>query len=102
MFSESAQLYDAIYGAFKDYAGEAAQLATLLRQIHPGAHTVLDAGCGTGEHAKYLSLDHGFAVDGLDSDPGLLAVARRKLPDARFFDADMGAFDLGGGGATTL
>ena len=94
MFSASAQLYDAIYGACKDYAGEAAQLAALVRRVHPGAHTVLDVGCGTGEHAKNLRMNHGFAVDGLDIDPGLLAVARQKLPDAQFFEADMGAFAL--------
>lgn len=94
MFSASAQLYDAIYGAFKDYAGEAAQLAALVRRVHPGAHTVLDVGCGTGEHAKNLRMNHGFAVDGLDIDPGLLSVARQKLPEAEFFEADMGTFAL--------
>ena len=95
MFSESAELYDAIYGAFKDYATEAARIASLVRRLQPDAHTILDVRCGTGEHARHLAASHGFAVDGLDLDPGLLAVARRKLPDARFFEADMGAFDLG-------
>jgi SAM-dependent methyltransferase len=95
VFSESAQLYDAIYCAFKDYPDEAAHVAALVRESRPGAHTILDVGCGTGEHAKYLRMNHGFAVDGLDIDPGLLAVARQKLPDAQFFEADMAAFKLG-------
>ena len=61
----------------------------------PGARRVLDVGCGTGEHLKHLRAAHGFEVDGLDLDAGLLAVARRKVPDARFFEADMSSFRLG-------
>ena len=95
MFSRSAELYDAIYGAFKDYAAEATAIATLVRTARPDAHTILDVGCGTGEHARHLRMSHGFEVDGLDLDPGLLAVARDKVPDARFFEADMADFDLG-------
>jgi SAM-dependent methyltransferase len=95
VFSESGELYDAIYGAFKDYAAEAAKVVVLLRTLHPGARTILDVGCGTGEHAKHLHETHGLEVDGLDLDAGLLAVARRKRPGARFFEADMCRFDLG-------
>lgn len=95
MFSESAELYDAIYGTFKNYVAEASSIAALVRSAHPGAHTILDVGCGTGEHAKCLRMAHGFEVDGLDADPNMLAIARRKVPDARFYQADMSAFDLG-------
>lgn len=95
MFAASAHLYDAIYRAFKDYAAEATTISTLVRAAHPTARTILDVGCGTGEHALHLRNHHGFAVDGLDLDPQLLAVAREKLPDARFFEADMAMFDVG-------
>jgi ubiquinone/menaquinone biosynthesis C-methylase UbiE len=95
VFSESAHLYDAIYRAFKDYAAEATAISKLVRAAHPSPTTILDVGCGTGEHALHLRKHHGFAVDGLDRDPGLLAVAREKLPDARFFEADMATFDVG-------
>ena len=95
MFSQSAELYDAIYGAFKDYATEAARIASLVKRLLPDGRSILDVGCGTGEHARHLMATHGYVVDGLDIDPALLAVARRKLPDARFFQADMAAFDLG-------
>jgi SAM-dependent methyltransferase len=95
VFSESAHLYDAIYRAFKDYAAEATAISALVRSAHPSARTILDVGCGTGEHALHLRKSHGFEVDGLDLDPGLLAVAREKMPDARFFESDMAAFELG-------
>ena len=94
MFSASAQFYDAIYSAFKDYAAESASIAALVRVEHPGARTLLDIACGTGEHARHLRDRHGFDVTGLDLDPGLLDIARRKLPEAQFYEADMSAFDL--------
>lgn len=95
MFTESAELYDAIYGAFKDYEAEAAAVATLIRGVNPAARTVLDVACGTGEHVRLLRGRHGLLADGLDLDPALLGVARRKVTDARFVEADMGAFTLG-------
>jgi len=95
MFSESADLYDAIYGGIKDYAAETAQIATLLRQAHPAAGTVLDVACGTGEHARLLAESHGFSADGIDLDRALIAIARRKHPRGRFVQADMSDFDLG-------
>jgi SAM-dependent methyltransferase len=93
VFSESAEFYDAIY-SFKDYAAEAAQIAALVNRLHPAVRSILDVACGTGEHAQRLSRDYGFAVDGLDLDPGLLAVARRKHPAGTFFQADMSDFTL--------
>jgi SAM-dependent methyltransferase len=93
VFSESAELYDAIYGTFKDYAAEAIVVAALVRAQLPSARTLLDVGCGTGEHVKHLR-HQGFLADGLDIDGRLLEVARRKVPDAEFVEGDMSAFEL--------
>lgn len=66
--------------------------------VSPGA-AVLDAGCGTGRLGAELAR-RGFAVTGVDSDPSMLAVARRTAPDLdwRLGDlaelADAGAYDL--------
>ena len=95
MFSESADLYDAIYSAFKDYPAEAMRIAAELRTVQPQVRTVLDVACGTGEHVRLLRSQCGLEADGLDLDPALLAVARRKAPDATFFEADMRDFNLG-------
>jgi trans-aconitate methyltransferase len=94
MFSESAELYDLIYSQFKDYEEEAQAVASLLESVHPGARTILDVACGTGEHARLLSQNHGFAVDGMDLEPSFVEIARQKNPTGSFWCADMTDFDL--------
>ncbi|MDF2773483.1 MAG: class SAM-dependent methyltransferase [Geminicoccaceae bacterium] len=96
MFTEPAELYDAIYFTFKDYAAEAADIAQRIRAEHPRARTVLDVACGTGEHARLLAETHGFEVDGVDLNAEFLRLARLKHPAGRFYEADMRAFDLPG------
>jgi SAM-dependent methyltransferase len=56
---------------------------------------VLDVACGTGQHARILAADHGFEIDGIDLDEGMIRVARAKNPGGRFDVADMRDFDLG-------
>jgi SAM-dependent methyltransferase len=91
MFSATAEFYDAIYG-FKDYAGEAVKIRQLIARERPGAGTILDIACGTGEHARFLSPD--FEVDGIDLEPKFVEIARAKNPAGNFSVADMRAFHL--------
>jgi SAM-dependent methyltransferase len=93
MFNASAEYYDLIYAAFKDYAAEIAQVSSVLRRLNPDCRTVLDVGCGTGEHARLLT-DRGFAVDGLDIEPAFVRIASAKNPAGRFVVADMSDFQL--------
>lgn len=95
MFSEAPELYDAIYGSFKDYDGEAERVSQLLQEFAPGARKLLDVGCGTGEHVLRLRTKHGYEVGGLDIEPAFLEIARSKLTDAEFWQGDMSDFDLG-------
>ena len=93
MFTESADLYDMLYSTLKDYEGEAQTLAQVLRRANPECRTVLDVGCGTGEHARLLAAD-GFLVDGVDLDPAFVRIASAKHPAGRFHVADMADFHL--------
>ena len=95
MFSETAELYDLIYTNMKNYREEATKVADLVRSHLPDASHLLDVACGTGEHAKYLSLEHSFQVDGIDIEPAFVEIARRKVPNGSFECADMVEFDLG-------
>lgn len=88
-------LYDLVYQSMKDYSAEAQQIAALIRREQPRCRTLLDVGCGTGEHARLLGEIHGFEVDGVDIDPAMLAIARTKCQRGRFDVADMIDFHLG-------
>ncbi|MGB8982489.1 MAG: class I SAM-dependent methyltransferase [Anaerolineales bacterium] len=95
MFSKSAQYYDEIYAAAdKDYAAEAAKVRRFIQKYrHTKGRSLLDVACGTGHHAGYLSKY--YQVEGLDLDPHILAVAKKKHPNIRFHKGDMTDFDLG-------
>jgi SAM-dependent methyltransferase len=95
VYSASAELYDLIHAQFKDYPAEVDMLATLIRAEHPGAATILDVACGTGEHARLLRDRHGFSADGLDLDPNFVKIAGAKLGEGSVFQADMTEFSLG-------
>jgi SAM-dependent methyltransferase len=54
-----------------------------------GAGTrLLDAGCGTGEFLA-LALERGASAVGIDLSPDMLAVARRRAPDAELREGDI-------------
>jgi SAM-dependent methyltransferase len=89
-FEHSARLYDALYAARgKDYGKEAAFVRRLLPKH---ASSVLDVGCGTGEHLQRLAPMG--ALCGLDADTAMLRVAHAKLPQALLFRGDMRSFAL--------
>lgn len=94
-YGKAADLYDLIYHGIKDYRAEAQRLADLIRERRPGAHRLLDVGCGTGEHARHLSA-LGFEADGVDLEPAFVEIAREKCPQGRFEVADMTVLDLPG------
>jgi SAM-dependent methyltransferase len=61
------------------------RFGTLLKQ----GSSILDIGCGSGAPvAKYL-IDQGFAVDGVDSSPTLIALCRERFPQRSWHLADM-------------
>ena len=94
MFSKSAKYYDEIYASIdKDYAAEASKAHKFIQTYKKskGKH-LLDVACGTGLHASLLSKY--YQVEGLDLDPKMLAVAKKKHPKIRFHQGDMTDFDL--------
>lgn len=79
---------------------EEAAVRPILESLAGPGVQVLDAACGTGRHAAFLT-DHGCTVTGVDQSEAMLAVARSKVPGARFECADIrdlpykdGEFDL--------
>lgn len=55
---------------------------------------VADLGCGTGSLTRLL-VDEGYAVDGVDFSPAMVARARAKVPEAEFVVGDASEPPLG-------
>jgi SAM-dependent methyltransferase len=93
MYTKSEALYDAIYH-WKGYQREATRLCQFIK-AHQQSHgnALLDVACGTGSHIAYLR--EMFAVEGLDLDPKMIELARKRHPDISFHHGDMIDFDLG-------
>ena len=91
-----AAVWDMFYrqGRGKDYAAEARQVTALVREQRPGALSLLDVGCGTGEHLATFAASFDD-VAGVDLSTAMLAVARKKVPDVPLHAADMRDFALG-------
>jgi len=89
---ELAEIYD-LLNQRKDYAVEAAAIRDLIRLRNPDAATLLDVGCGTGEHLRYLRAS--FEITGVDISPSMVEQARRKLPGVEVLCADVCDLRLG-------
>jgi ubiquinone/menaquinone biosynthesis C-methylase UbiE len=93
MFEKTARFYDVIY-SWKDYEAESKQLHELICQHKKcEGNTLLEVACGTGAHVAQLC-GH-YTVEGLDLDPGMVAIARERCPGITFHEASMVDFDLG-------
>jgi SAM-dependent methyltransferase len=90
VYDALAEYYDAVTG---DSASESAFVDRVIRKAHAHPETVLEIACGTGE--IIASLAGRYKVSGLDISPGMLAVARKKLPaEVPLYLADMSSFEL--------
>lgn len=76
VFDSYSRYYDLLYRD-KDYAGEAAYLASHLLRHAPKAASILELGCGTGAHAEHLAR-MGYAVHGVDQSETMLARAAAR------------------------
>ncbi len=77
--------------------------APLLQRVLEGAPSrqVLDLGCGSGEHTRFLKT-LGFATTGVDASAAQLAAAREADPDGCYVQAsltDLSHLAAGQGGA---
>ncbi|MFC4530298.1 class I SAM-dependent methyltransferase [Sphaerisporangium dianthi] len=75
----------------------------VVRRILDGLPTgvALDAACGTGRHTAYLA-ELGHRVIGVDGSPEMLAQARKRLPHAPLFEADLHRLPLPGSAVDTV
>jgi SAM-dependent methyltransferase len=96
-FSDTADAYQATMApALAPVAVEVVRRAALV-----AGETVLDVGCGTG-NGTALAVGEGRRVTGLDAAPGMLAIARQRVPEAEFVQADFTALPLYDGHADAI
>jgi len=83
---EPAEVYEALFvpALFRDWGPVVSGLA----EIRAGQQ-VLDVACGTGALTRAVAerVGAGGAVVGLDPNPGMLAVARRTVPNVEWIEA---------------
>ena len=91
-FHPTSHFYDRAYAQL-DYAGHAATVEAIIRARNPAAASLLDVACGTGKHLEIWR--ERFEVEGLDIDPGMVAIATARVPEVPLHIADFTDFDLG-------
>ncbi|MFJ7073736.1 class I SAM-dependent DNA methyltransferase [Streptomyces sp. NPDC098781] len=99
-----AEAFDAIGerydDAFPHKEGQVASAEWLIGSL-PAGSRVMDLGCGTGVPTALQLTEAGFEVVGVDLSDGMLALARKNVPNGRFHRADIadlrpeGPLDLG-------
>ena len=73
------------------FATDEPVVAEYLARREPGV--ALDAACGTGRFAEFLA-SRGHRVIGVDSSPDMLALARQRVPGAKFHLAGLDRLPL--------
>ncbi len=84
-----ARMYDTING---DRSENIDLLGALIRKHRPQSKTVLELACGTGSVLQGLAGE--YEIMGLDMSPAMLRVARKRLPNTPFVQANMVDFKL--------
>jgi SAM-dependent methyltransferase len=98
--STYSDAYDLLYSD-KDYKAECDLIESLFRRYSKiTVSTLLDLGCGTGNHAFAMS-SRGYDVLGIDRSEGMLAMAQQRLRTSdnsgkvRFQPGDIRTADAG-------
>lgn len=98
VFKDYAEYYDLVYKD-KDYKAEALYIDQLIQENKPGAKTILDLGCGTGNYAFELE-KLGYNIVGVDLSAEMIQLAKSKKnifndSTAEFFCGDIRDVRLG-------
>jgi SAM-dependent methyltransferase len=93
IYTDYPELYDAIQSEW-DYDRDVAFVKETLSRLGVDGESLLEVGCGTGEHTRRL-LDAGFDVTAVDKYEGMLDAARGKC-DATFHRAALPDLGLDG------
>jgi SAM-dependent methyltransferase len=88
-YGEFARFYDALMG---DAQHNSVRVLSAVERYLPQASSLLELGCGTGSVLAGLTTLP--SLTGVDRSPEMLAIARSKVPSARYVEGDMASFNL--------
>jgi len=88
-YDKIAREYQADRGLFKNTK----ELREFASHLSKNAR-VLDVGCGAGVPITKFLVESGFDVTGIDFSEGMLKLARKNIPKARFIKKDMTKIDF--------
>jgi SAM-dependent methyltransferase len=77
IFGNYSRYYDLLY-LDKDYIGEARFIHQLIQNHAPNSQSILELGCGTGNHAMLLAQE-GYSIYGVDLSEEMLQQARDRF-----------------------
>lgn len=80
-YTRMAYLYDKFYSK-KNYEKEVEFICNFIQNKNA---KILDAGCGTGNHAKLL-FEMGYDITGFDKSSDMIDIANSKIPNHFFVD----------------
>ena len=66
----------------------------LILQYIPSNSTILDLGCGTADPIARFFIEKGHTVTGVDGSSDMIALCKKRFPNARWIVSDMLAIDL--------
>ena len=90
MYNKLAEYTDLLYHD-KDYLRE---VNFILRRIKNNKNkNLIDVACGSGNHSKIFQ-KKGYKIFAVDLNKGMLNLAKKNIPQAKFFVQDMRKIDL--------
>lgn len=96
--AQTAAIYDREAEGYDDRRAkvlfEKPWLDRFLARLPPSPE-VLDAGCGAGNPIGAYLLSKGCRLTGMDIAPGMLAIAKKRFPQAEWLHGDMRTLALG-------
>lgn len=89
-YGNFVRFYDDVMG---DALHNSVRVLGAIERYLPQASSLLELGCGTG--TVLAGLTTLGSLTGLDQSREMLAIARSKVPSARYVEGNMASFDLG-------
>lgn len=76
-FNLYSEYYDLLYND-KNYRDEANYIHSLIERFKPNSKSIIDFGCGTGNH-DFLLLEKGYEIKGVDLSNSMVSKALAKI-----------------------